>query len=58
MLRSLVSLVLGRSGMTIAGIWWPWSDSLVRELPAVDVAISASLLAVIARLSLRLGDLW
>jgi Family of unknown function (DUF5994) len=54
-LRSRVALVLEPGGMTVDGVWWPRSDSLVRELPALDLAIAASLGAGIARFSYVLG---
>lgn len=54
-LRSRVALVLEPGGMSVDGVWWPRSDSLVRELPALDLAIAASLDAGIARFSYVLG---
>ena len=41
--------------MSIDGAWWPRSDSLVRELPALDVAVAQSLGAGISRFSHVLG---
>lgn len=54
-LRSRVTLGLEPGGMSVDGVWWPRSDSLVRELPALDVAIAAALDAAIARFSYVLG---
>ena len=54
--RSRVTLVLEPGGMTIDGAWWPRTDSLVRELPALDVAIAQSLGAGISRFSYVLGS--
>ena len=54
-LRSRVTLVLEPGGMSIDGVWWPRSDSLVQELPALDVALARTLGAGIARFSYVLG---
>ncbi len=54
--RSRVTLVLEPGGMTIDGVWWPRSDSLVEELPALDVAVADTLGAGIARFSYVLGS--
>lgn len=56
MQRSRVAVVLEPGGMTVDGAWWPRSDSLVRELPALDVAIADTLGAGISRFSYVLGN--
>lgn len=53
--RSRVALVLDPGGMSVDGLWWPRSDILAQELPALDLAIASSLGARIARVSYVLG---
>jgi hypothetical protein len=53
--RSRVTLMLEPGGMTIDGVWWPRSDSLAGELPALDAALAQLLGVGIARFSYVLG---
>lgn len=54
--RSRVALVLEPGGMTIDGVWWPRSESLAGELPALDAALAQLLGVGIARFSYVLGS--